>query len=132
MTVNNTVVLNGRLTKDLEGQFIETRNGDDLFIARATVAVDRPHRKGEDAGADFIRIKLLGNRWENVANYLTKGTLIGVIGRIETGQYENKDGDTVYTTEVLADEIDLRGTPQGKSEKSERRSKGNQRQARRN
>lgn len=132
MTVNNVVVLNGRLTKDLEGQFIETRNGDDLFIARATVAVDRPHRKGEDAGADFIRIKLLGNRWENVANYLTKGTLIGVIGRIETGQYENKDGDTVYTTEVLVDEIDLRGIPQGKSEKPERRSKGNQRQARRN
>lgn len=132
MTVNNVVVLNGRLTKDLEGQFIETRNGDDLFIARATVAVDRPHRKGEDAGADFIRIKLLGNRWENVANYLTKGTLIGVIGRIETGQYENQDGDTVYTTEVLVDEIDLRGTPQGKPEKPDRRAKGNQRQARRN
>ena len=67
--VNNNTTLIGRLVRDIEGTYV--KDGE-MFIGTATLAVDR---RGE--GADYIRIKLLGNHWEKVANYMNKGTQVG-------------------------------------------------------
>lgn len=103
--VNNNTTLIGRLVRDIEGAYV--KDGE-MFIGTATLAVDR---RGE--GADFIRIKLLGNQWEKVANYMNKGTQIAVVGHIQTGQYEDADGNRHYTTDVIVDNLQLLGQPRG-------------------
>lgn len=108
--VNNNVTLIGRLVRDIEGNYV--KDGE-LFIGTATLAVDR--RGKEDA--DYIRIKLLGNHWENVANYMNKGTQVAVAGRIQTGQYEDQEGNRHYTTDVMVDNLQLLGQPKGTQEK---------------
>lgn len=92
----NNVTLIGRLTKDPE--IYET---GDTIIASYKLAVDRPfkNRDGERE-ADFIRCKAFGYAAEFAETYLEKGSMIGIRGAIRTGSYKNKDGDTVYTTEV--------------------------------
>lgn len=103
--VNNNTTLIGRLVRDIEGAYV--KNGE-MFIGTATLAVDR---RGD--GADFIRIKLLGNQWEKVANYMNKGTQLAVAGHIQTGQYEDADGNRHYTTDVIVDNLQLLGQPRG-------------------
>lgn len=107
--VNNNVTLIGRLVRDIEGTYV--KDGE-LFIATATIAVDR--RGNEEA--DYIRIKLLGNHWENVANYMNKGTQVAVAGRIQTGQYEDQEGKRHYTTDVMVDNLQLLAQPKGTQE----------------
>lgn len=94
----NNVSLMGRLTRDPE-----IRTGkDDFIIATYTLAVDRPYKnKDGERDADFIRCQCFGAAAEFVETYLEKGMMIGIIGSIRTGSYENKDGDTVYTTDVV-------------------------------
>lgn len=89
----NKVILMGRLTKDPD-----FRNGETPF-ARYTVAVDRIKE-----GADFISCVAFGKRAEFADKYLKKGTKIVLVGHIQTGKYTNKDGQTVYTTDVVVDE----------------------------
>lgn len=103
--VNNNTTLIGRLVRDIEGIFV--KDGE-MFIGTATLAVDR---RGE--GADYIRIKLLGNQWEKVANYMNKGTQVAVVGHIQTGQYEDADGNRHYTTDVIVDNLQLLAQPRG-------------------
>ena len=100
----NNVTLIGRLTRD-----VETRVGaNDLTIARFTVAINRmPGRNGEDRGADFIPVVVFGKQAENCERFLRKGSQVGVQGRIQTGSYENKDGNKVYTTDVIADRVEF-------------------------
>ena len=90
----------GRLTKDPEVRHTTTQNGEDLAIARYTLAVDR---RGKDAGTDFIPCVAFGKAGEFAENYLKKGTKMAVVGRIQTGSYE-KDGRKVYTTEIVIEE----------------------------
>ena len=108
--VNNNTTLIGRLVRDIEGTYV--KDGE-LFIGTATLAVDRRGR--EDA--DFIRIKLLGNHWEKVANYMNKGTQVAVAGHIQTGSYEDQDGNRHYTTDVVVDNLELLGQPRGADKK---------------
>lgn len=103
--VNNNTTLIGRLVRDIEGTYV--KDGE-MFIGTATLAVDR---RGE--GADYIRIKLLGNQWEKVANYMNKGTQVAVVGHIQTGQYEDADGNRHYTTDVIVDNLQLLAQPRG-------------------
>ena len=110
--VNNNVTLIGRLVRDIEGAYV--KDGE-LFIGTATLAVDR---RGKEE-ADFIRIKLIGNQWEKVANYMNKGTQVAIAGHIQTGQYEDKEGNRHYTTEVMVDNLQLLGQPRGTQEKEE-------------
>lgn len=91
----NSVNLLGRLTKDPETYEPKTKDG--VLIAKFTLAVNR-----DAENADFIRITTFGKTAETVAKYLKKGVMIAVSGRIVTGSYE-KDGATVYTTDVVAD-----------------------------
>lgn len=98
----NKVVLIGRLTKDVELR--QTVNG--ISVARFTLAVNRnfKNQKGENE-ADFIPVTVWRGQAENCAKYLSKGKLVAVAGRIQTGSYEAKDGTRRYTTEIVADEV---------------------------
>ena len=97
----NKVVLIGRLTKNPDLR--HTQSG--IAVARFTLAVDRgfKNQQGEKQ-ADFIPITVWRTQAENCAKYLQKGRLVAVAGRIQTGHYD-KDGQRVYTTDVVADEI---------------------------
>lgn len=98
----NNVVLIGRLTKDPEVRYIpETQNA----VASFTIAVDRPFSKEKQA--DFIRIIVFGKAAENCERFLAKGRLTAIQGRIQTGSYKNKDGNTVYTTDVVAERVEF-------------------------
>ena len=102
----NNVVLIGRLTRDPELSYTPSNQTP---VCRFTIAVDRPRRNGEDTGADFIRITVWGKQAENCDRYISKGRQVGVSGRIQTGSYKNKEGITVYTTEVVADRVEFLG-----------------------
>ncbi len=106
----NQVILIGRLTRDPELSYTHsTQNA----VCRFTIAVDRPRRQGEDAGADFIRITVWGRQAETCDRYLSKGRQVAVQGRIQTGSYKNREGVTVYTTDVVADRVEFLGGSQG-------------------
>lgn len=98
----NKVVLIGRLTKDPELRFTP---GTGKAVATFTIAIDRRFSKDGQKEADFIPIVVWGKIAESSANYLTKGKLAGVAGRIQTRSYEAKDGTRRYVTEVVADEV---------------------------
>ena len=99
----NKVILMGRLTRDPEMRYSSGEN--QTAIARYTLAVDRRFRRqGEDNQADFINCVVFGRGAEFAENYLHQGTKIAVTGRIQTGSYTNKDGQRVYTTEVVVEE----------------------------
>lgn len=98
----NRVVLVGRLTKDPSLQY--TPSG--VAMARFTLAVNRTFKnEAGEQQADFINIVVWRKQAENTANYLKKGSLAGVEGRIQTGSYEGQDGKRVYTTDVVADSV---------------------------
>ncbi len=78
-----------------------------------TVAVDRDFKKDE---TDFISVKCFGNQATSCGQWLQKGSLVGVKGRIQTGSYTKQDGTKVYTTDVMADIVEFLG---GKKEKQE-------------
>ena len=97
----NRVVLIGRLTKDPELR--QSQGGKS--ICSFALAVDRRTKSEGQPSADFIRCKAFGKTAENLARYMSKGQLIAVSGSISTGSYKDKAGKTVYTTDILADEI---------------------------
>lgn len=96
----NKVILMGRLTRNPDVRYSQN-NDQQMCIARYTLAVDR---RGKDAGADFISCVAFGKNGEFAEKYLKQGTKIAVSGRIQTGSYTNKDGQKVYTTDVVAEE----------------------------
>ena len=96
----NKVILCGRLTNDPEVRYSQTASGQ-MAVARYTLAVDR---RGKEEGADFIRCVAFGKGGEFAEKYLRKGTKILITGRIQTGSYKDKDGKTVYTTDVVVEE----------------------------
>ena len=90
----------GRLTKD--PNFIENQ----VAVANFTVAVNRTFKnKNGEQEADFINVVTFRKQAENVNNYLSKGSLVGIDGRIQTRNYENKEGQRVFVTEVVADSV---------------------------
>ena len=101
----NKVILMGRLTRDPEVRY--SQGAEPLAIARYTLAVDRRFvRKdsGNDQTADFIQCVAFGKAGEFAEKYFKQGTKIAISGRIQTGSYTNKDGNKVYTTEVVVEE----------------------------
>ena len=98
----NNVILMGRLTKDPE---LKTTNSG-LPVCRFTVAVDRYSKDGEDK-TDFISCVAWRGTAEFVDKYFSKGQRILLAGSIQTGSYTDKDGRTVYTTDVLADKVEF-------------------------
>ncbi len=99
----NKVILMGRLTRDPEVRYSQGENS--MAIARYTIAVDRRVRRdGDQQTADFINCVAFGRSGEFAEKYFHKGIKIAVTGRIQTGSYTNKDGQKVYTTDVIVEE----------------------------
>lgn len=98
----NNVTLVGRLTKDVELK--QTQSG--VYVARFGLAVNRPFTDASgEKKADFLNIVVWRKQAENAANYLQKGSLCGIVGRIETGSYEGQDGKRIYTTDIVAESV---------------------------
>ena len=99
----NKVVLMGRLTKDPEIRYSSGQQ-ESIAIGHYTLAVDRRARNNNEQAADFIPIVTFGKAAEFAEKFLHRGTKLLVTGRIQTGSYTNKDGQKVYTTEVVAED----------------------------
>lgn len=98
----NKVILIGRLTRDPEVKYTQGENP--TAIARYSLAVNRKFKRDGEQEADFISCVAFGKNGEFAEKYLHKGTKIAVCGRIQTGSYTNKDGQKVYTTDVVVEE----------------------------
>ena len=97
----NRVELIGRITRDPELRY----TGSNIATTRFTLAVNRPFQgQNGEQGTDFINVVVWRKQAENVKKYVTKGSLVAVEGRIQTGSYE-KDGQRIYTTDVVADSV---------------------------
>lgn len=112
----NQVVLIGRLTKAPELKYTT----EEKAVCNFTLAVDRPSGNEREKRADFIRIQAWGRLAENCAKYLSKGKQVAVAGSIRTGSYQNRNGDTVYTTEVSADRVEFLGGKKDAEENTEK------------
>jgi len=99
----NSVVLIGRLTKDPEVKY--TANTQ-MAVCTFSIAIDRITTDGEKK-TDFPRITVFKKQAENCERFLKKGRLVGVQGRLQTGSYTNKDGATIYTTDVIAERVEF-------------------------
>lgn len=98
----NKAILMGRLTRDPEIRYSQGENS--LAIGRYTLAVDRKIKKQGEPEADFINCITFGKSAEFVEKYLKQGSKIIVTGRIQTGSYTNKEGQKVYTTDIVVEE----------------------------
>ena len=102
----NKVILMGRLTRDPEVRYSQGESA--TAVARFSLAVDRRFkRQGDDQSADFINCVTFGRTAEFAEKYLHQGTKVVGCGRIQTGSYTNKDGQRVYTTDVVLEEVEF-------------------------
>lgn len=99
----NNVSLIGRLVRDPELRYTTSQTAVGTF----TIAVDRQKKENNGPSADFIRISAFGKTAENCARYLSKGRQIAITGSIRTGSYKNKEGNTIYTTDVVARSVEF-------------------------
>lgn len=101
----NSVVLIGRLTRKPELRY--SNSGNQVAIARFSLAVDRPFSRDQEKTVDFINIVVFGKQAENCERYLDKGRQVAVQGRIQTGSYKTQTGETRYTTDIVADRVEF-------------------------
>lgn len=101
----NKVILMGRLTRDAEIRYSQGENS--MAIARFSLAVDRRFRKDGEQGADYINCVAFGKTAEFYEKFGRKGTKFVIEGRIQTGSYTNKDGQRVYTTDVVVENTEF-------------------------
>lgn len=101
----NKVILVARLVRDPEVGYSQGEKS--TAFARFSVAVDRRFKRDGDTDADFPNVVAFGKTAEFVEKYFKKGMRIGIVGRIQTGKYEDKDGKTVYTTDIVAEEVEF-------------------------
>lgn len=116
----NKVILMGRLVRDPDVRYTQT--AEPMAIARYTLAVDRRYQRnnaGDEQTADFISCVAFGKAGEFVEKYLRKGIKITISGRIQTGSYTNKEGQKVYTTEVVVEEQEFAESKTASSERQE-------------
>lgn len=100
----NNVTLVGRLTKDVELRY----TGSGIPVGSFTLAVERPFKNAQgEQETDFIRAVIWRKNAENMVNFTTKGSRVGITGRIQTRNYQNNEGQTVYITEVAAESFQL-------------------------
>lgn len=97
----NKVILMGRLVRDPEVRYSQGQNA--TAVARYTLAVDRKFKRDGEPNADFINCIAFGKNGEFAEKYLHKGIKIAVEGRVQTGSYTNKDGQKVYTTDIVVE-----------------------------
>lgn len=101
----NKFIAIGRLTRDPETRYTQGQNP--MAVSRYTLAVDRKFKRDGEATADFISCVAFSKNGEFAEKYLRKGMKIAICGRIQTGSYTNRDGQKVYTTDVVVEEHDF-------------------------
>ena len=102
----NKVILMGRLTREPDVRYSQTDSN--MAIARFSLAVDRRYKKqGDTVTADFFNCTAFGKQGEFVEKYLKQGTKIVVTGRIQNDNYTNKDGQKVYSVQIMVEEIEF-------------------------
>lgn len=101
----NKVILMGRLTRDPDIRSSQSENA--VTVARFTIAVDRRYKRDADQSADFISCVAFGRTAEFFERYIKQGTKVCVEGRIQTGSYTNRDGQKVYTTDVVVENVEF-------------------------
>lgn len=112
----NKVILVGRLTRDPEVRYSQ---GDSaMAVARYTLAVDRRFKRNNEPTADFIQCVAFGRSAEFAEKYYKKGIKIIISGRIRTGSYTNRDGQKVYTTDVVVEEQEFAESKSGSQQNS--------------
>lgn len=94
----------GRITAKPELQYTPSTQ---TAVTHFTVAINRQSKEG---GADFIRVTAFGRQAENICRYMDKGRMIAIDGKIQTGSYKDKDGKTVYTTDVVVGNTEFLGS----------------------
>lgn len=105
----NKTLLIGRTTKDPDIRY--TQSEQPMTIARFSLAVDRRFKRdGDNQNTDFISCVAFGKTAEFIEKYVFKGTKIAVEGRIQTGSYTNNDGNKVYTTDVVVEQVEFAGS----------------------
>lgn len=110
----NKVILVGRLTADPELSFSQSG----IQISKFTLAVDRQYQKGKQQEADFLRIISFGKAAEFARDYLRKGLLIMVEGRIQTSRFTGQDGITKYYTDIISERINFMETKKSQNKPS--------------
>lgn len=98
----NKVILMGRLTRDIEVRYSQGENP--MAVARYTLAVQRKFKREGEPDADFISCVAFGRAAEFAEKYFRQGTKVVITGRIQTGSYTNRDGQKVYTTDIVIEE----------------------------
>ena len=101
----NKVELIGRLTRD--PNVTTTQGQKPMTVAKFTLAVDRRFKRDNEQSADFISCVAFGKTAEVTEKYVKKGSKIGIVGHIQTGNYTDRDGRKVYTTDVIVDEMEF-------------------------
>lgn len=118
----NKVILMGRLTRDPSISYTQANSAQEsTCVARYALAVDRRFNRDGERKADFISCVAFGRQAEFAEKYLRKGTKIAITGRIQTGSYTNRDGQKVYTTEVVVEEqkfAESKGSGSGSSQQN--------------
>lgn len=120
----NKVVLMGRLTRDIEIRY--SARDSAMAIARYTLAVPRRFKREGEADVDFISCVAFGKAAEFAEKYFRQGTKIVITGRIQTGSYTNRDGQKVYTTEVVVEEQEFAESKKSGEDSGSRQSSGQQ------
>jgi len=123
----NRVVLVGRLTKDPDLRY--TPNG--VAVANFTIAVNRPFNSEGGQDADFINCVVWRRAAENLANYMKKGSQVGVDGRLQSRSFDNSEGKRVFVTEVVADSVQFLES-KGDSQQNNQQSNQHQNQKQQN
>lgn len=112
----NKVILKGNLTRDPE-----LKMSGETTLTKFSLAVSRKMKKDE---SDFINCVAFGKTAEFIANYFNKGSQILIVGRIQTGSYDDKEGNKKYTTDVVVEEVEFCGKKEGTTEKKVETSNG--------
>lgn len=102
MILMNKVILMGRLTRDPETRYTQ---GNNTAVCSFSLAVNRRFKQEGQPDADFINVVAWAKTAEFVSKYFTKGQQVGVIGRIQTRNYDDKEGKKIFVTEVVAEEV---------------------------
>lgn len=108
----NNVCISGRLTRDPEVRY--TTGEEPMAVCKFSVAVDR---QGKNKGTDFPSVVVFGKQSEACEKYLSKGKMVLIQGRIQTGSYKDKEGRTVYTTDIVAERVEFGTSDKPKEEK---------------
>lgn len=101
----NKFIISGRVCRDPEVRYSQKADngGDSLAIARTSIAVNRRHKTGEDSQADFFNVVAFGKTAESLEKYFRQGLKVIIEGHVQTGSYENKEGQKVRTFDVVID-----------------------------